>query len=153
MDFLLVEYGFVLPEDRWDKICLDGLILPNLKMGQKVQLEYRGFLGQYVLENQMVCQRTRTALLLLCRRGEEWKNALYAEDEVETSPSKVDVLLIQLPGEFLTMIEKTLGEVRKLQVGQTVQRKLLERRWKQMESMVGQAAKCLQNSNGLRTYI
>lgn len=44
-DFLLVEYGFVLDGNKWDKTKLDSRILPKLDKRMRRDLEENNFLG------------------------------------------------------------------------------------------------------------
>jgi hypothetical protein len=50
-DFLLVEYGFLLPGETnmHDTVNLDPVILPTLSMEQKSRLDAKGYLGAYTL--------------------------------------------------------------------------------------------------------
>jgi hypothetical protein len=50
-DFLLVEYGFLLPdgENKHDSISLDSIIMPTLCVEQKRLLKAKGYLGEYTL--------------------------------------------------------------------------------------------------------
>jgi hypothetical protein len=50
-DFLLVEYGFLLPGETnmHDSVNLDSVILPTLSTEQKSRLDANGYLGAYTL--------------------------------------------------------------------------------------------------------
>ena len=141
-DFLLAEYGFLLAENRWDEVCLDDVILPKMDMTQMAQLEERGFLGHYMLDTEHLgCHRTQVALRLLCRAQGQWHKFVDtgdAADDVDSQPA-VDVLLMELLNGFLEVIDKTLGDIGKVQVDQQAQRTMLEQRWKQIARMVEHA--------------
>ncbi len=64
-DFLLAEYGFILPGNKWDEIQLDHILLAELSTRQRYQLEELGFLGKYALDHGTVCHRTHVALRLI----------------------------------------------------------------------------------------
>jgi hypothetical protein len=51
-DFLLAEYGFIMSENEHDLISLDDLLLPLFSASQKAPLEEKGFLGNYVLDQE-----------------------------------------------------------------------------------------------------
>jgi SET domain len=66
-DFLLVEYGFLLPGETnmHDSVNLDSVILPTLSTEQKSRLDAKGYLGAYTLFSRAanggeagVCWRT-----------------------------------------------------------------------------------------------
>jgi len=66
-DFLLAEYGFVLMANRWDKICLDDVILPRLSPVQKKLLQDRELFGPFLLDIKTLgCRKTQAAIRLLC---------------------------------------------------------------------------------------
>jgi hypothetical protein len=138
-DFLLAEYGFVMAKNRWDEVCLDDVILPNLNQTQKTELEDRGFLGKYMLDAETAgCHRTQVVLRLLCCRPKQWRSFVNAENDGEASQGKVDALLMQLLDKNLVAIRETLGKIEKLKVGQDTQGELLAQRWKQIEAIVQQ---------------
>ncbi|MCJ1402114.1 hypothetical protein MMC11_005333 [Xylographa trunciseda] len=143
-DFLLTEYGFVLAKNRWDEVCLDDVILPDLNMTQKAELEERGFLGKYMLDDETAgCHRTQVVLRLLCCTPRKWRSFVDAADDGEASQGEVDALLVQFLDRFLETIRTTLGDIRTLNIGKDTQRKLLAQRWKQIETMIMQTIKRL----------
>ncbi|MCJ1284855.1 hypothetical protein MMC26_004192 [Xylographa opegraphella] len=145
-DFLLTEYGFVLAKNRWDEVCLDEVILPNLNTTQKAELEGSGFLGRYMLDAETAgCHRTQVALRLLCSTSAQWRRFVDAGDDGEASQGKVDVLLMQMLDTFLQTIKKTMADILKLNVGQATQRELLLERWKQIQSMITQTMERLKS--------
>lgn len=62
-DFLLVEYGFLLDDNKWDDILLDPIITPIIgeKGRRKEVLEEEGFWGNYTMDKNGVCFRTQAA--------------------------------------------------------------------------------------------
>jgi len=136
-DFLLAEYGFLLEENRWDTVCLDEVLLPSMLVTQKDELEERGFVGAYMLGPETVgCFRTQVALRMLCCTHEQWRRFADAEFEDEACQLEVDELLVQLLCTYVEMICRTLGDIKKVNVGQAAQRELLASRWMQIHDMV-----------------
>jgi len=140
-DFLLVEYGFLPAENRWDKICLDHVILPKLSTTHKEQLRSRGLLCPFMLDcNTLGCKKTQAAVRLLCScsRG-EWQEFLDTEGCGEHCRENMDMLLRSLLAEYLAEVRKAAQEAENLQVGEDVQRKLIIQRWKQIDTTVTRA--------------
>lgn len=135
-DFLLTEYGFVLEDNQWDKVCLDDMILPRLNAAQRAELESKGLLGGYVLQNEnLVCHRTQAAIrLLCCTKGEENEQA---------SLKKVDEMLLGLLNGFLVEIKRASERVETLCVGFLSQRAILAHRWNQIAMLISQTVKFL----------
>ncbi|MCJ1394651.1 hypothetical protein MMC18_007531 [Xylographa bjoerkii] len=145
-DFLLTEYGFVLAKNKWDEVCLDDVILPNLNLTQKAELEDRGFLGKYMVDAETIgCHRTQVALRLLCCTPRQWRSFVDAEDDGDASQGEVDALLTQLLGRVSQTIGETLENIENLNVGQDTQRELLAERWKQIKTMITQTIDRLKN--------
>lgn len=79
-DFLMGEYGFLLPSNGRDTVPLDRVILPDLTQAQKQTLQHRGYLGGYALQHPSqdarakpeVCFRTQVAAHLLVLPYSEW---------------------------------------------------------------------------------
>jgi hypothetical protein len=143
-DFLLAEYGFVMARNRWDKVCLDDVVLPRLDAAQRAQLEERGLLGPFLLDAETLgCRNTQAALRLLCCTQEQWWEFVGEGDAGDGSQASVDKLLRSLLDEYLMLAGKTLEKIGRLRRGQAIQRDLLRQRWKQIDAMVKQAIKRL----------
>ena len=94
-DFLLVEYGFILPDkvNLNDSISLDSVILPRLSEEQRRQLDAKGYLGKYTLFSPAsndgkadVCWRTEVVARLGILSEEDWYglvDGLFDEDDIE----------------------------------------------------------------------
>lgn len=137
-DFLLIEYGFVLTENRWDVVYLDDAILPCLSEDQKNLLSARGYLGKYILDSEMGgCFRTQVALRLLCYTQEQWEQFMDFETGEEFS-LRARGFLMQILKTFVKTIKQTLKELESVDIGQTCQRAMLVKRWSQIETTVVQ---------------
>lgn len=148
-DFLLVEYGFVLPGGNgssgqgggncWDEVCLDEAVLPALGAGHRELLEERGFLGNYVLDAGTVCYRTQVALRVLCVTPGQWERLVSeGEDGGEGLQEEVDRLLLGLLRKWRGVVAGKIEEVEGLDVGQACQREVLGARWRQIARLVDQ---------------
>ncbi|KAF3069048.1 Ribosomal lysine N-methyltransferase set11 [Daldinia childiae] len=135
-DFLLVEYGFAMDENRWDEILLDEVLLSRLSERQKERLEEVGFLGKYILDREMVCHRTQVAARLLCCGVREWKRFVDGIDDGERSQHNVDRLVLELLKEQRNIAEKRISEAQSLDVGEPQQKETLIKRWKQIQDLV-----------------
>lgn len=173
-DFLLVEYGFVLPSNKWDEVRLDDALLPSLTKAQKEALDDVGFLGNYVLDRETVCHRTQVAarLLLTQRRStryggllssmEDWRRFVSGLDDGDRSQRRVDEILVALLKDYLGVITKARRQVESITLQDEndkgtdektdksktkmneSRRELLLRRWSQIEELVGDTVKRLQ---------
>lgn len=135
-DFLLVEYGFVMDENRWDEVLLDDVLLSKLDARQKDKLEEAGYLGNYVMDRETVCYRTQVAVRLLCCGFREWKRFVDGIDDGERSQLKVDRAIVGLLGDLRHDAEKAISEVEALTIEDQQQQEMLVRRWKHIEALV-----------------
>ncbi len=142
-DFLLVEYGFILAENRWDEACIDDAILPALSPKQKQKLEEFNFLGKYIIDATDVCYRTQVALRILCVPMGRWQAFVDGMDHGEADQMKVDRLLVSLLKKYEAAVEKTLLRIDALEVGQEGHLTTLSSRWKQVQSLVEATVKRL----------
>lgn len=142
-DFLLAEYGFFPAANRWDKFCVDEVILPKLSTADKELLQGEGLLGPFMLDSETLgCKKTQAAIRLLCScsRG-QWEEFLDVEGCGEHCRGEMNALLRLLLADYSATASKAVQDVGELQVGQVAQRELLEQRWKQIDMMVTQAIK------------
>ena len=135
-DFLLVEYGFILDENRWDELSLDAFILPLLSEMQKEQLEEAGFLGKYVLDGDDVCYRTQVALRVLCLPTRKWQRFLTGIDEGKVDRATVDQALGNILESCLNQADKNLKRLNNLDCGLPSQRETLKQRWQQIRLLL-----------------
>lgn len=131
-DFLLAEYGFIMPRNKWDELRLDHVILPELSAGNRERLSQAGFLGNYVLDHENVCYRTQVALMLLCVPLRAWNRFVGGADHGDSTQKQVDRVLLRL---LRLYKEYALGMLEKLGVlGATFedQKNILITRWNQI---------------------
>ncbi|CCG21991.1 Rkm2 protein [Candida orthopsilosis Co 90-125] len=64
-DFLLTEYGFIVPENKWDDIDISEDILSLLKSNQKEFLKSHDYFGNYTVNREGLSFRTEVALATL----------------------------------------------------------------------------------------
>lgn len=152
-DFLLAEYGFILSENRWDKACLDDVILPKLSQKQTEVLEARDLLEGYMVQRKTddygPCDRAKAALRVLCSSsagdGDEWQSALdRIGDEPTTARDYGDIEAIEIE-EFKRLVrelrkecENKVAALEQIHAGMESQRSVLMLRWKQIASILEQ---------------
>ncbi|KAH8882680.1 SET domain-containing protein [Thozetella sp. PMI_491] len=142
-DFLLVEYGFVMDHNRWDEVCIDDIILPQLSSEQKNKLEQRDFLGKYIIDSESVCYRTQVALRILCLPENKWKAFVDGVDDGEAEQKKIDRFLLSLLKKYEPTVKKILLQVEALKVGQDGHRAMLSTRWQQIQALLAATIKRL----------
>lgn len=139
-DFLLVEYGFILPSDMnsFDEISLDAYILPLLSEGDKDMLEAKSFLGSYMLDAETICYRTQVALRAMCLSEAQWLDFLDGQRGEEVDQDKVDGILAEVLSKYETDIARMKKRVNDVSVGD-VMRNMLRDRWQQIQGLVDAA--------------
>jgi hypothetical protein len=95
-DFLLAEYGSILPGNKWNELQLDHIILSELSTKQRDQLEGACLLGKYVPDQYTVCHRTQVALRLFCLPLRKWYRFVNGEDDGEDDQRKAGQVLLKL---------------------------------------------------------
>lgn len=92
-DFLLAEYGFVLPNNRWDFVSLDAHIMPLLGAAQRDVLDEYNLLGDYtvsLLDGSQVCYRTQAALRVVHLPESRYLQFLKSDDDGESDQDFID---------------------------------------------------------------
>lgn len=133
--------------NRWDEVCIDDVVLPELSTRHKETLEEVGFLGGYMLDASTVCYRTQVALRLLLVSPTRWRAFVDGEEgeqDDQSVQSEVDDLLVRILKRYLVRIDGTLAELDVLDAGQPCQRELLALRWRQIRQLVFDAISRLQ---------
>ncbi|KAK2592197.1 hypothetical protein QQS21_010116 [Conoideocrella luteorostrata] len=132
-DFLLAEYGFILPDNSHDRVCINDLILGELQAEQRAFLKDKGALGDFMLSVQsQPCSRTKVALQLLCDT--------VTNDKLDSchTRSGTDLYLPQLLTKFLDEIQDIKKAILGNIAGNSTQQSLLMQRWNQIEVIVKQ---------------
>ncbi|KAF7913951.1 uncharacterized protein EAF01_000357 [Botrytis porri] len=138
-DFLLVEYGFILQDNRWDEVTLDPWILPLLNREQKEHLKEMRFLGNYLLDHDTVCYRTQVVLRIICLPIGRWRRFVQGSEGEEVSQKAADKVLLNILMAGKMEIIETVKEIDESQAGLESQRNTLSRRSKQMVLLLDRA--------------
>ena len=139
-DFLLVEYGFVLPEgNTHDEICLDEYMCDLFSKRQRQELEDAGFWKKYMLDTETACYRTQTALRLLCIPLSQWKDVLDGIRDEDTDADDVNEQLSLVLARCERDIERNLTQLERLTGGEESARTCLHMRWLQIRQLVDDA--------------
>ncbi|KAF2094437.1 SET domain-containing protein [Rhizodiscina lignyota] len=133
-DFLLVEYGFVLPQNKWDTIKLDDYILPKLTASQKDVLQEFSLFGDYTLDSSQICYRSQATLLGLVLPKAKWRRFLNGEYDSEHEQPAMDKKCLTILLQYQDDIGKNLRAIEQLQ--KCPEKDALAERWKQIETMV-----------------
>jgi hypothetical protein len=145
-DFLLVEYGFFMDDNKWDEVCLDEAILPQFSTRVKERLEEAGFLGNYVLDRDTVCYRTQVALMALCVPMRQWKRFMEGLEAGDEMQRQVDEILVASLKKYSQDISGRLEEIRGMDgVGLPCHREMLQRRWVQIRGLVDKTIERLES--------
>lgn len=140
-DFLLTEYGFILPENQYDKLCLDDILLPQLSESEIKALRLKDSWQGYVLTPNGRCDRTEAMLDMLCRPKDRSKHATSQRGVRggRKRREQLDTFFAGLVKDFLVEIRDAIARIEASKVGRPSQRDLLRRRWAQMETLVVQS--------------
>ncbi|KUJ07277.1 SET domain-containing protein [Mollisia scopiformis] len=150
-DFLLAEYGFILPSseepggNEWDVVSLDDYILPLLSAEKKELLKESGFLGNYVLDNAEVCYRTQVALRAQCLSTRKWQRFMDGSDDGADDQEAVNEVLLKALKRYHKDTEKYFKQVSATKEGEESHRDMLSRRWKQISNLLQREIDRIQN--------
>lgn len=95
-DFLLVHYGFILQDNRWDSLLLDDLVLSFVNAENQQHLQDYGYLGNYALTPHGACYRTQVAMLIQIMDHNDWLKLIAGrrdEGEERKDEARVDRLI------------------------------------------------------------
>lgn len=150
-DFLLAEYGFILPGageqggNEWDEVLLDDYILPLLSAEKKEMLKSAGFLGRYVLDRTEACYRTQVAVRAQCLSERKWQRFVDGSDEGDDDKETVNAVLLKVLKRYLKDTDKFSKQVRAIKEGEASHRVMLGRRWKQIGDLLQREIDRIQN--------
>jgi hypothetical protein len=153
-DYLLVEYGFILPDDidRWDRICLDDVIMPRLTDEQKAHLKQRDMLGGFLYQPETPkSEKVWIALRLLTGRKPRWQRYIKGQEDADGSLAlAAGGVLRMVLREYLDLVEARLGAVEQL-LGLGLglddvkfggdHGEMLRRRWQQIRALTERSLK------------
>lgn len=144
-DFLLVEYGFTLPDglNSFDEVCLDSYLCPLItaagsREAKRRMLEDRGFWAGYMLDAETVCYRTQVALRALCLSRDDWEDFVDGRRDEDLDQPLVDRQLLKVLRQYADQIAETRDRVNDVSVGD-VMRNSLRQRWEQIAALVDAA--------------
>ncbi|KAI9819192.1 MAG: hypothetical protein M1827_007348 [Pycnora praestabilis] len=132
-DFLLVEYGFVLSQNKWDEVGLDHLIMPELTPRQRERLKHAGFLGNYALDGEQVCHRTQVAIRLLLLNPQKWHRYVNGIEDGEKEQITVDEHLVRFLARYTKEANAMINKLQKVEHFPSGPRAFLETRWAQIQ--------------------
>ncbi|ETI20497.1 hypothetical protein G647_08534 [Cladophialophora carrionii CBS 160.54] len=161
-DFLLVEYGFILPDgdNAHDTLLLDDVVLALFSPEQTAVLDAAGYLGNYVLgaitgssggnggndnddeanddDAEVVCYRTTTALRLLCMPLRRWKRGLSCGfDHGDAFQAPLNDLVTKVLRTYIDMAGEKIQHVFRLDEASFADQKdVLTRRWGQILALL-----------------
>lgn len=137
-DTLLADYGFIMNENEWDRLCLDDVILPRLNETQRLALKANGYLGEYMLQ----AETKRSAniwialrVLVAQKKPLQWNKYVNAQEDDERTLQQASKLLVAVLEDYATLVKRTQAAVHALAptTGSESQRDVLRRRWDQLE--------------------
>ncbi|ESZ89636.1 hypothetical protein SBOR_9985 [Sclerotinia borealis F-4128] len=138
-DFLLVEYGFILDDNRWDEVTLDPWITPLLTSDQEEYLKDMGFLGNYLLDRDTICYRTQVALRIFCLPLGRWRRFVDGLEGEEVSQKAAEKILMRVLMAGKTAAMETIKRIGESRAGLDDQRDTLNRRWMQIVLLLERA--------------
>lgn len=133
-DFLLVEYGFVLAENKWDLTKLDVEIIPQLNASQRQVLEEFNLLGNYSLDKTGVCYRTQAALRGFVTSTPRWRNFLSGAYDGDAEQDTVGRKLGEVLARCLKDVHKATKRCNKLKENEQIP--VLMQRWSQIAELI-----------------
>ncbi|EED17214.1 conserved hypothetical protein [Talaromyces stipitatus ATCC 10500] len=80
-DFLLVEYGFLLDDNKSDAIFLDDIVLPELATANKKELLSRQLYGDYKVTSSGFCNRTKAAACMKYMTNDQWRDYILGRSQ------------------------------------------------------------------------
>ncbi|KAL9605517.1 MAG: hypothetical protein Q9179_001273 [Wetmoreana sp. 5 TL-2023] len=149
-DFLLIEYGFVLNNNRWDSTSLDHILMKRF-MGTQAekQLQEAGYLGGYTLSHEGFCYRTEVAVRTQTLTEADWEGfvAGLKTDRIENERKAKALIASQVLEPFLLEAEGAIKWLHSPSRRPTRACELLFERWHQIESLLKAATESLTVAN------
>lgn len=139
-DFLLVEYGFILDNNRWDSTSVDHLLMNHLhNTAVEEQLRKAGYLGDYTLSHEGLCFRTEVAIRSRILTNSSWERfvqGLEIAEEVVKNSKTADLIRSYILDPFYHEADvhiRSLHGLIELPLGA---RQVLIKRWKQIQALL-----------------
>ncbi len=166
-DFLLVEYGFMLDQNKHDSIPLDRLLIPLLSPEQVHALKEDKFYAKYTLspEPPTICHRTQAVLRLIVLDSRRYSAFVSGDDDGSRDQARINKYLVGILTKYSREVMTNLEEVEGLIVVKDKRRsrrkssiaaqqdnelsaapkEILIKRWKQIQIMVNAAIEQLES--------
>ncbi|KAI9888771.1 MAG: hypothetical protein M1814_006276 [Vezdaea aestivalis] len=138
-DFLLVEYGFVLDKNKWDEAKIDSHLMSALSSSQIERLSSAYMLGNYILDENGMCYRTRAALYAQILPPDAWTefvNGTYLEGEYASEIRAVAHRILESLQHRVSYYEEIAREL-----SYDPAREVLIKRWSQINHLCKAARK------------
>ncbi|KAI4157398.1 MAG: hypothetical protein L6R39_000680 [Caloplaca ligustica] len=150
-DFLLVEYGFILDNNRWDSTPIDHILMGYLvDTPAEEQLQQAGYLGDYAVTRDGVCWRTEVAVHTQTLTDSAWKRFTQGLDVDDDDYERKGEVFIR--NNLLEPLRRE-AEQRSKQLHNSIvlavnPRQVLIQRWKQIRALSEKTADLLPGHNG-----
>ncbi|MCJ1427429.1 hypothetical protein MMC29_005332 [Sticta canariensis] len=149
-DFLLVEYGFILEENKWDFLPIDDLVLHHsIYDSARKRLENAGYLGDYTLTRDGVCHRTQVAIRTQTLGIPEWEMFVEGRDGADVGVERrTDAYIAtQIIDVYYSEAENALDCLETKTELHPGPRKILVKRWSQIKHLIMDASNQFANPN------
>ncbi|KAF1731532.1 Ribosomal lysine N-methyltransferase set11 [Beauveria bassiana] len=138
-DFLLAEYGFVLPDNPWDQLCLDKVLLAKLPPQHMTALSERDLLGDFMLRADLPPgDRTWVAMRGLASGGgvPEWDDWMHGKEDADGALAKAREMLPGFLAEFRGDVEDYRRRITELRDdANAAKMDMLLQRWNQLDEL------------------
>ncbi|OAA49983.1 SET domain protein [Beauveria brongniartii RCEF 3172] len=154
-DFLLAEYGFVLPDNPWDQLCLDKVLLAKLPPQHMTALSERDLLGDFMLRaNLAPGDRTCVAMRGLASGGgvPEWDDWMHGREDADGTLAEARAMLPGFLAEFRGDVEDHRRRITELRDdANAAKMDVLLQRWNQLDELARAHGRGKQQSRGKDT--
>ncbi|OAA78123.1 SET domain protein [Akanthomyces lecanii RCEF 1005] len=136
-DFLLAEYGFVLPDNPNDQLCLDSILFAKLQTEHKLALSERGLLGDFMLRADLTpSDRAWVAMRGLTGTVPQWDDWIDGEEDADGTLAKARAMLPGLLAELRGEIEVHRRRITELRdEANAAKMDVLLQRWNQIDDL------------------
>ncbi|KAI9796711.1 MAG: hypothetical protein M1825_006519 [Sarcosagium campestre] len=139
-DFLMIDYGFTLDDNRYDTVWLNTVVLDHTTVGDKWRLVDKFLHGRYVLDREAVCYRTYATVRLLVEDYENWKEWVDGtRDDTELMNPEVHEKLVDILRLQLTRGAQKRKKLKLAARTEPEAAACVDRRWQQTVDMLKEA--------------